>query len=831
MKRIHDSLSHAFRQHRLVFWYDGSGEWKPVFENFQDEGIRKIAVGKNGFAPKVQVLNTAGGVGRFLLYFNTARPADAENWLLDLLLQGHEFRADRASLAVQEVGLPYEFRGLAEEHVEFFRDPKRVEALKELVTEDETPEVLRLKMMAVLVKTPVELEAMLLELLKRTGGDEMFDPAAELFGPHQLSASFWREVGVLFGYRSDAPSLLDFVTKMFREMNPIDAEVPPQPHTRVFLQRWKDSRAHHASFREWSARLALDLQVTAKLDLVAAALDLGDADVFEAFDKFLVHRLCKGFEAGHPADKLLGPIGIRRQSFWYPLHEHGYQAIACAVELRELLAGAELSMDSIGQGIDRYQSRWWKIDRAYRRFCYHSRLYGQVNVMERVIEWVGKAYVNNFLSPLNDRWSDQVRHMTTWTSPGPPSQQAFFREFVKPFLERGQKVFVIVSDALRYEAAADFATRMESENRFTTEVSAMFGILPSYTQLGMASLLPGVEREILPAEGTAMVDGRSATGTEARSEILRRALDGRAVAIQAEHFLELNSKVEGRALMKENEVIYIYHNVIDKTGDSPATEAKTSEAVEKAFEELLLIVKKVANVNGNNMLLTADHGFLFQQEPLDQTDSAPLPEAAEWINRNRRFAIGRGITESATTKVFEAAQLGLPGDWSCAFPMSLGRYPLQGSGKRYVHGGFSLQEIVIPVVHINKSRADDTGRVGVEIIRMPVKLTTGQIAISLYQEKPVTSKLLPRVLRIGVYAADGRAISEVKALTFDSREEDARKRETNLSLVLSKAADDYNNSTVEFRLDETLPGTNQTVTYRSYPVTLQKPFATDFDEF
>jgi|GEM_PF-2223130 len=118
-----------------------------------------------------------------------------------------------------------------------------------------------------------------------------------------------------------------------------------------------------------------------------------------------------------------------------------------------------------------------------------------------------------------------------------------------------------------------------------------------------------------------------------------------------------------------------------------------------------------------------------------------------------------------------------------------------------------------------------------EFIRMPVKLTTGQIAISLYQEKPVTSKLLPRVLRIGVYAADGRAISEVKAITFDSREEDARKRETNLSLVLSKAADDYNNSTVEFRLDETLPGTNQAVTYRSYPVTLQKPFATDFDDF
>jgi hypothetical protein len=86
-------------------------------------------------------------------------------------------------------------------------------------------------------------------------------------------------------------------------------------------------------------------------------------------------------------------------------------------------------------------------------------------------------------------------------------------------------------------------------------------------------------------------------------------------------------------------------------------------------------------------------------------------------------------------------------------------------------------------------------------------------------------------LKIGVYASDGQAISEVKAITFDSKDEETRMREKNVSLVLSKAADAHNNSTVEIRLDETLPGTNQTVTYRSYPIKLQKPFATDFDEF
>jgi len=49
-------------------------------------------------------------------------------------------------------------------------------------------------------------------------------------------------------------------------------------------------------------------------------------------------------------------------------------------------------------------------------------------------------------------------------------------------------------------------------------------------------------------------------------------------------------------------------------------------------------------------------------------------------------------------------------------------------------------------------------------------------------------------------------------------------------LVLSHAADAFNNKEVELRLEETVPGTNQTVTYKSHGLKLQKPFASDFDE-
>ena len=48
------------------------------------------------------------------------------------------------------------------------------------------------------------------------------------------------------------------------------------------------------------------------------------------------------------------------------------------------------------------------------------------------------------------------------------------------------------------------------------------------------------------------------------------ACNGRATAIQAEDFLELNSKIDGRALMRDNDAVYIFHNAIDNM-TSPVT--------------------------------------------------------------------------------------------------------------------------------------------------------------------------------------------------------------------------------------------------------------------
>ncbi len=85
-----------------------------------------------------------------------------------MLLQGYEYKADKASLALLEAGLPQEFYHLAEEHGAFFQSDKRTQELRQSLHKDDQAREIRLKMMAILAGTAVEVDALLLHFLGAT---------------------------------------------------------------------------------------------------------------------------------------------------------------------------------------------------------------------------------------------------------------------------------------------------------------------------------------------------------------------------------------------------------------------------------------------------------------------------------------------------------------------------------------------------------------------------------------------------------------------------------------------------------------------------------------
>ena len=137
-----------------------------------------------------------------------------------------------------------------------------------------------------------------------------------------------------------------------------------------------------------------------------------------------------------------------------------------------------------------------------------------------------------------------------------------------------RRAFVIISDALRYEAAEELTGYLNGTYRFEAKLSSQLGVLPSYTTLGMASMLPHSKLEF-SAKGEILVDGLPTASLEQRNKVLN-AHGG--MAVKAGSLLAMK-QADGREFIAGKRLVYIYHNEIDARGDRAATEAATFEAV------------------------------------------------------------------------------------------------------------------------------------------------------------------------------------------------------------------------------------------------------------
>lgn len=167
------------------------------------------------------------------------------------------------------------------------------------------------------------------------------------------------------------------------------------------------------------------------------------------------------------------------------------------------------------------------------------------------------------------------------------------------------------------------------------------------------------------------------------------------------------------------------------------------------------LLRKLANANANNVLITADHGFIYQDHPLTTARSISEPPHGDTlVHRSSRFVFGRDLKVTNAFTKFSAGDLDLAGGLEVLIPKSIGRLRRPGSGTRYVHGGAALQEIVIPVLAVNKKRSSDVRIVDVELVVRSTTITTGQILVEMYQATAVGDKVQPRTLRVGLYAGD-----------------------------------------------------------------------------
>ncbi|MBJ2223971.1 BREX-1 system phosphatase PglZ type A [Pseudomonas sp. MF7451] len=830
--KITQALSNLFDKQRIVFWYDTRLEFRADFETLELPDVEKIELANNEFGVKYRLLREQPEQ-KFLLYREGAEPPYLQNWLLDVqLASGNCFRTDQVALWLAELELGPDCYPLLEAHVAFFESAKRREALSKLLEPGDSQNLLQRKMLAVCAGNEPRLDVILENLLGDLAAGK--DVRIKLIESSGLNTYLWEQMKRAYGYSSEQPGLHDFVIELFKAcfMLGIDPAYKAKlsAEALVFLKRWKDSRSHEQSFETLSEQCTAVLQIDDKLQ----ALDwrsLLELDYFELIDRKILSELVRAVVARTvTAQDVEQWVRQRRQSHWFERFKDVYLALEHAAQFIQVLDITQLQMESLTDGVQKYASQWFRLDQRYRKFVYHLRESGQASLLGELAMQVENLYCNNYLSRLNDRWQQHVDAAQQWEAAPVVLQRNFFSRYVQPFVERKTKVCVLISDAFRYEVGEELQSLIRQEDRFEAELEPMLSMLPSYTQLGMAALLPNSSLQLADNDsGDAMVDGQSAQGSVNRGKILATRVPASQV-VRAKDLLAMN-QADSRALLRDNEVVYVYHNLIDKTGDTRDTEERVFAAAEETLSELIRLVKKLTNANASNLLITADHGFIYQNHPLQESDFlSGEPEGDEVLYRDRRFVLGRSLREGASFKTFNPVQLGLTGTLMVQIPKSINRLRLKGSGSRFVHGGATLQEVVIPVIRINKKRQSDVGRVEVEFIGGGGKtITTGQLAVVLYQTEAVTEKLQSRRLRAGLFTLDGELVSDQHELLFDFSSANPRERELPVRFILSRKADEANNQQVELLLEETVDGTSHFTRYKAARYTIRRSFSSEFD--
>lgn len=833
--RISQALKKLFERHRVVFWYDSKQELRGDFEAASIPDVEKLELANNEYGLKYRILREAPEQ-KFLLYKEGPQPEDLDNWLLDVQLAHGEFRTDQVAIWLSELELGLEFAEVAQAHTEFFQAIKRKEALKKLLKPDDTAGQLRLKMLAVCAGSEPRMDSVVETLLQQLAEDR--DDGIRLIERCGLDSFLWEQLTRFYGYEASEPSLRDFVIELFKSCYAMtvvgertDGEVKLTGDALVFLKRWKDSRQFEQGFETLSAECAEVLGIEQDLGK-RDFRDLVELDYFRLIDQKIISDLVRAV-VGRTVTS--GDVALwvrqRRQGHWYGEFRHLYEAIELAARFVQKLGESRLTMDSLSDGVQRYSRSWYQLDQLYRKFTYHVRMSGQASLMGELSEQVENLYSNNYLLKLGDGFQVHVDAAPRWEGYPVVQQKAFFEHWVRPYLRKDKRICVIISDAMRYEIGDELLGLIRQEDRYSAELEPALSTLPSYTQLGMAALLPNKSLVIADNDtGTVLVDGQSSQGTVNRTKILQAALDGRGQAVKAEDFMQLNRE-DSRELLKGNDVLYIYHNRIDHTGDKMHSEGQAFEAAEQTLDDLIRLIKKLTAANANNLLITADHGFIYQNRELDESDFLGDVVSGDDIRyRDRRFVLGKGLSASPAFHHFSSEQLGLDGEMEVQIPRSINRLRLKGSGSRFVHGGASLQEVVIPVLKVNKKRQSDVSAVEVDILRGASSvITSGQLAVTLYQSGPVTEKVQPRHLRAGIYTQSGELISDSHDLSFDLTSENPRERELQVRFVLSRKADEANGQEVFLKLEEQHAGTSHYKEYKSLRYLMRRSFTSDFD--
>lgn len=792
LKELQEKLGALYNNNPsgIVFWYDDDASYQEEIDSVVLSADCKLIKlnGNNSFATKLEI-ERGHSEKKYLVYAPFPRPEDKENPLVDIFYYSQHFYSDHLVQVMGDINMPPECLDTVKTYKKFWSQGN-IDKFKELSIPQYTPETVDLGILCVLASVKTYNIEELVRKVVLAGITE--NAILKKYDNNKITPVFWRVCEITFGYKDINPTIQKFLVTMLVTYMDVQLNGNEPKEWKTFLTKKRndalifiknlmnntESRDFYDSFTK---KAASELNVS-KLITQIPLNDVVSCDALEDFDNNIIQWIVAKIEDGmldeRIADMTIPEIcsaRLRVACHYSDVFREKYEMLSAAHFLLKGVAKPRYQ-SGVKEAVEDYVGGTYLIDTYYRKFYYHlDRVVLEKN-FEKVRDLVENMYTNKYLTDSTFKWNQSLTDEAFQAYPG-VSQREFFNRFVHPFMKEsgGGRVVVIISDGMRYECAAELLENLELDEKCDAKIFNILSGLPSETTLGMASLLPNKDIIVDEKMNIIVDELHCGNSTSDRQKILQKRVT-KSACYDFDTIMHAK-QAEVREMFQDKELVYIYQNQIDSRGEGMKTENEVFNACQEAISEIQVLIRRLTGyVSNTRYLITADHGFIYKRDKLPESDKVSVDKYGA-DTKNKRYLISKNPIAEEGVISRSLTYLSKLNTVHVTTPLGADIIKMAGGGQNYVHGGSSLQEMVVPVIKVNTFKGkQETGLVNVELSTFTRRVTGIEVKLDFMQMEPVTDTVKPRRLQAFFVDADGAKISFPVPITANIKSTDAKDR-------------------------------------------------------
>jgi hypothetical protein len=391
-----------------------------------------------------------------------------------------------------------------------------------------------------------------------------------------------------------------------------------------------------------------------------------------------------------------------------------------------------------------FAKTWHQVDSGYWRIFRSVR---QFEGMEPILKAAGLVYANH-LREMNRGFAEQVGKLTSWDYWGSASTTVAMDSVWNKSVHG--KTAIIVVDALRYDLGAALKQQI---NGADVTLEPWITAIPSITPVGMTAMLPLNNDPIAAVVSSGKLELDHASYGDMTSRPNRKKMLTDRVAAEFVELSDLMSVVDA----PKSKHLVVFTSEIDNLGHKTGHEL--SKYLDQMVGDLRLAVEKLHGFGYGTVHVVTDHGFVLLADDGDRVD---VPKAQAAIRGDRYLFLGEGA-------VVDDSMLTLPMSIDdrlrLAFAPGVACF---GTPKQYVHGGISLEELVVP--HLVSVAAQKSERMKVQCALPSSEITTLSVKVVLIAEPPAAADLFnqPTGRNVAItFLRDGKDVALPKQVAIE----------------------------------------------------------------